>query len=78
MTGKTVNIPILEISEQERAEKANLRQKALTRCERLLREAGLVVIESVLPRDLDSGSQRRYGKLYRVTKRKERTAKTRC
>ena len=30
MTGKTVNIPILEISEQERAE-ANLRQKALTR-----------------------------------------------
>ena len=50
MTGKTVNIPILEISEQERAE-GKPTPESVDAGERLLREAGLVVIESVLPRD---------------------------
>lgn len=48
--GKTVNIPVLEISEQERAENT-LTPESIEAGERLLREAGLVVIESVLPRD---------------------------
>ena len=49
-TGKTVNIPILEISEQERAEN-KLTPESVDAGARLLREAGLVVIESVIDRD---------------------------
>ena len=49
-TGKTINIPTLEISEQERAE-GKPTPESIDAAERLLREAGLVVIESVLPRD---------------------------
>ena len=49
-TGKTINIPKLEISAQERAEN-KLTPESLDAGVRLLREAGLVVIESVLPRD---------------------------
>ena len=48
--GKTVNIPVLEISDQERAE-GKPTQESVDAGARLLREAGLVVIESVLPRD---------------------------
>ena len=50
MTGKTINIPILEISEQERAE-GKPTPESVDAGERLLRETGLVVIENVLPRD---------------------------
>ena len=50
MTATTVNIPKLEISEQERAE-GKPTPESVGAAERLLREAGLVVIESVLPRD---------------------------
>ena len=49
-TGKTVNIPILEISAQERAEE-KLTQESIAAAARLLRETGLVVIENVLPHD---------------------------
>lgn len=49
-TGRTINIPKLEISDQERAEN-KLTPESVEAGERLLREAGLVVIESVLPRD---------------------------
>ena len=49
-TGKTVNIPKLEISAQERAEN-RLTPESVDAGARLLREAGLVVVESVLPRD---------------------------
>ena len=49
-TGKTVNIPKLEISAQERAEN-RLTPESVDAAARLLRETGLVVIESVLPRD---------------------------
>ena len=49
-TGKTVNIPILEISNQERAEN-KLTPESVDAGARLLREAGLVVIESVIDRD---------------------------
>ena len=48
--GRTVNIPKLEISDQERAEN-KLTPESVDDGARLLREAGLVVIESVLPRD---------------------------
>lgn len=49
-TGRTINIPKLEISDQERADN-KLTPESVEAGERLLREAGLVVIESVLPRD---------------------------
>ncbi len=49
-TGTTINIPKLEISAQERAE-GKPTQESIEAGTRLLREAGLVVIESVLPRD---------------------------
>ena len=49
-TGKTVNIPKLEISDKERS-KNKLTPESIDAGARLLREAGLVVIESVLPRD---------------------------
>jgi hypothetical protein len=49
-TGKTLNIPILEISSEERSEN-KLTPESVDAAARLLREAGLVVIESVLPRD---------------------------
>lgn len=49
-TGKTVNIPILEISADERADE-KLTQESVEAAARLLRETGLVVIKSVLPRD---------------------------
>ena len=48
--GKTINIPKLELSPQERAE-SKLTPENLDAATRLLRETGLVVIESVLPRD---------------------------
>ena len=48
--GRTINIPKLEISDQERAEN-KLAPESLDAGIRLLREAGLVVIESVIPRD---------------------------
>jgi hypothetical protein len=47
--GKTINIPKLELSPQERAE-SKLTPENLDAATRLLRETGLVVIESVLPR----------------------------
>jgi hypothetical protein len=49
-TGRKINIPKLEISDQERAEN-KLTPESVDAGVRLLREAGLVVIESVLPRD---------------------------
>ena len=49
-TGRTINIPILEITDQERAENKPT-PESIDAGVRLLREAGLVVIESVLPRD---------------------------
>jgi hypothetical protein len=49
-TGKTINIPKLEISLEERAEN-KLTPESVDAGVRLLREAGLVVIESVLPCD---------------------------
>ena len=49
-TGKTVNIPQLEISPAERTEE-KLTPESVAAAARLLRETGLVVIESVLPRD---------------------------
>lgn len=49
-TGKTINIPKLELSPQERAE-SKLTPESLDAATRLLRETGLVVIESVFPRD---------------------------
>ena len=49
-TGRTINIPKLEISDQERAEN-KLTPESVDAGVRLLREAGLVVIESVLPQD---------------------------
>ena len=49
-TGKTVNIPKLEISPAERTEE-KLTPESVAAAARLLRETGLVVIESVLPRD---------------------------
>ena len=48
--GKTINIPKLELSPQERAE-SKLIPESLDAAMCLLRETGLVVIESVLPRD---------------------------
>lgn len=48
--GRKINIPMLEVSSQERAEK-RLTQETVAAGVRLLREAGLVVIESVLPRE---------------------------
>ena len=53
-TGKTINIPILEISDKERSEN-KLTPESIDAGLRLLREAGLVVIESVLPRDWIAG-----------------------
>ena len=49
-TGTTINIPKLELSEQERAE-SKPTQESIDAGARLLRETGLVVIENVLPRD---------------------------
>ena len=49
-TGQTINIPKLEITDQERAE-GKPTPESVDAGERLLREAGLVVIENVLPRD---------------------------
>ncbi len=50
MPATTVNIPKLEISPQERAE-GKPTPESVDAGARLLRETGLVVIESVLPRD---------------------------
>lgn len=47
-TGKTINIPKLEISAQERTENTPT-SESIDAAARLLRETGLVVIESVLP-----------------------------
>lgn len=49
-TGTTINIPKLELSAQERSEN-KLTTESLDAATRLLRETGLVVIESVFPRD---------------------------
>lgn len=49
-SGTTINIPKLEISEQERAENKPT-PDSIDAAARLLRETGLVVIESVLPSD---------------------------
>lgn len=49
-TGTTINIPKLEISAEERTE-SKLTPESIDAATRLLRETGLVVIESVLPRD---------------------------
>ncbi len=49
-SGTTINIPKLEISAQERAENKPT-SESIDAAARLLRETGLVVIESVLPRD---------------------------
>ncbi len=48
--GSTINIPKLELSPQERAENKPT-PETIDAATRLLRETGLVVIESVLPRD---------------------------
>ncbi|MDE0637905.1 MAG: phytanoyl-CoA dioxygenase family protein [Candidatus Poribacteria bacterium] len=48
--GITINIPKLEISAEERAE-SKPTPESIDAATRLLRETGLVVIESVLPRD---------------------------
>ena len=48
--GITINIPKLEISAEERVE-SKLTPESIDAATRLLRETGLVVIESVLPRD---------------------------
>jgi len=50
MAATTVTIPKLEISPQERAE-GKLTSESVDAGARLLRETGLVVIKSVLPRD---------------------------
>ncbi len=49
-TGKTVNIPKLELSAGERAD-GKLAPESLDAATRLLRETGLVVIENLLPRE---------------------------
>ena len=49
-SGTTINIPILEISPRERDE-SKPTPESVDAGTRLLRETGLVVIESVLPRD---------------------------
>ncbi len=49
-SGKTVNIPKLELSLQERTEE-KFTPESLDTATRLLRETGLVVIENVLPRE---------------------------
>ncbi|RKU37301.1 hypothetical protein C6495_02095 [Candidatus Poribacteria bacterium] len=56
-TGKTVNIPKLEISPAERTEE-KLTPESVAAAARLLRETGLVVIESVLCRRIAGDSPR--------------------